>query len=322
MQRENLLQALHACRAQQPINRQREVMHESTAVSKCPEIGVLLEQRKQAIMQGLQNAMSGIVQQKLPEETLQRSERIRTLLIENGFPEDYLDPIYTCSMCRDTGYTGEYKKEFCTCVLQHCQQLTSQTFAMPQTEETFEGYDITVFSNEPLPGLDITQQEYALVLRKRCEDYANQLPRSQPPNLLFYGRSGLGKTYLLRAIAQRAQEKGISTLSVTANTPLNAMRKFYFSHEAEGMALFYDTQLLLIDDLGTEPMWENITVEQLFALLDARFSSGKNTVISTNLTLTELQARYTERIASRLTDVRLCQSLRFLGDDIRKRREP
>ncbi len=320
MQRENLLQALQACRARQPINRQKEVENESLAVAKCPEIGVLLEQRKNAIMQGLQNAMRGIVQDNLPEETQKRSERIRALLLENGFPENFLDPVYTCTLCKDTGYTGEYKKEFCSCVLQHSQQLTSQAFAMPQTEETFETYDINVFSSTPLPGLDITQQEYALVLRKRCEDYANLLPHSQPPNLLFYGRSGLGKTFLLRAIAHRAQTQSIPSLCVTANTLLNAMRKAYFSHEEDGMALFYDTQLLLIDDLGTEPMWENITIEQLFALLDARFSSGKNTVISTNLTLTELQARYTERIASRLTDARLCQPLRFLGDDIRKRR--
>jgi DNA replication protein DnaC len=68
-------------------------------------------------------------------------------------------------------------------------------------------------------------------------------------------------------------------------------------------------------------MWENITVEQLFALIDARFTSRLNTVISTNLSLSELQARYTERITSRLTDVRVCQPLRFLGNDIRKRRE-
>ena len=41
--------------------------------------------------------------------------------------------------------------------------------------------------------------------------------------------------------------------------------------------------LLLIDDLGTEPLMENITVTQLFNLLNERQNRGKHTVISTNL---------------------------------------
>ena len=321
MQRDSLLQALQECRARQPLNRQKELANERQAVEKCPEIGTLLEQRKYAILQGLQSAIRGIEVTSLPDETLRRSQRIQALLAQHGFPSDFLDPVYTCVLCKDTGYTGEHRKEFCSCVLRRSQEMISEQFAMADTDESFETFDDSVFSDESMPGLDISQREYAQVLRGRCEQYANQLPDSKPKNLLFYGRSGLGKTFLLRAVAKKAQQQGVAALSVTANTLLNAMRKAYFSHEEDGMRMFYETQLLLIDDLGTEPMWENITVEQLFALIDARFTSGLNTVISTNLSLSELQARYTERITSRLTDVRVCQPLRFLGNDIRKRRE-
>ena len=65
---------------------------------------------------------------------------------------------------------------------------------------------------------------------------------------------------------------------------------------------------------------ENITIVQLFNLINERQTSGKGTVISTNLNTTELQARYTERIASRLLDPRQCTLLQFLGDDVRRRK--
>ncbi len=319
MNRELLRQALRECRQQQTVNRAKEEDRLRAASEACPRIGELVAARRSAILSGLQSALSGAAPHGLVQATSRANEQIKLLLKENGFAPDYLEPIYTCPLCHDTGYVGEHKKEFCACVIKRCDKLLSESLEMPETGESFETFDPAVFSDAPLEGLDFSQREYAQVLRDKCEAYAGKLPDAPVPNLLFYGKSGLGKTFLLRSIARRAQEKGVPALTVTANTLLNAIRKSYFSHEDEGLSSFYQTQLLLIDDLGTEPLWENITVEQLFALLDARFSSRKNTVVSTNLNLKELQQRYTERIASRLLDTRLCQAVRFLGEDIRRR---
>ena len=80
---------------------------------------------------------------------------------------------------------------------------------------------------------------------------------------------------------------------------------------------FSDWELLLIDDLGTEPMLENITVEYLFTLLNERRSGRLPTLIATNLTPRELQARYTERIFSRMVDRSDTELLHFIGQDVR-----
>lgn len=319
MNRDILRMALTQCRQEQTLNHECEQEHLAAAVQACPEIGRLVAARRSAILSGLQSALAGAAPDNLVQQTEASNAKIKLLLTENGLPPDYLEPVYTCAFCRDTGYVGEHKKELCACVLKRYDSLLSQSLEMPETGESFETFDPAVFSDTPLNGLDFSQREYAQVLRDKCEAYADKLPSVPVPHMLFYGKSGLGKTFLLRSIALRARQRGVPALSVTANTLLNAIRKSYFSHEDEGLAPFYQTQLLLIDDLGTEPMWENITVEQLFALLDARFSSRKNTVISTNLSLKELQQRYTERIASRLLDTRQCQAVRFLGDDIRRR---
>ncbi len=66
---------------------------------------------------------------------------------------------------------------------------------------------------------------------------------------------------------------------------------------------------------------ENITVTQLFNLLNERQNADLHTILSTNLNMTELKGRYTERITSRLLDNRRCKILKFIGADIRTRLE-
>ena len=74
----------------------------------------------------------------------------------------------------------------------------------------------------------------------------------------------------------------------------------------------------MIDDMGVEPLMENITIVQWFNLINERQLRGKGPVISTNLNVEELRRRYTERITSRLLDGKQCMLLQFLGDDVRR----
>ena len=75
--------------------------------------------------------------------------------------------------------------------------------------------------------------------------------------------------------------------------------------------------LLLIDDLGTEPMMRNITVEYLFTLLNERIAAKRHTVIATNLSPVQLQERYGERVMSRILDRSRGVALKFVGRDVR-----
>ncbi len=58
--------------------------------------------------------------------------------------------------------------------------------------------------------------------------------------------------------------------------------------------------MLVIDDLGTEQTYKNVTQEYLFAVLNERLTNGKKTFISTNLSLENLKDKYDNRIFSRL----------------------
>ena len=122
---------------------------------------------------------------------------------------------------------------------------------------------------------------------------------------------------MLKSVAKRARERGIQTLVFNANALLNQIRQAYFARDEAPDQPYYDVPLLLIDDLGIEPKWEGITIEQLFALLEHRINHKKPTAISTNLSPMEIQARYSERISSRLFDRSLSLVLPFQGKDIR-----
>ncbi len=317
MANELLIQALEECRARRFQNEAEEQRRLAHAAHVCPEIALLDEMRRSDVLLGLQQAIQGIRPEGIEEKTRQRNEEIAKLLVGNGLPEDYLDPVYQCAACRDSGYTGERRKTMCGCVLRRYHQLLSGE-AEQADSPSFERFDLGVFSASPMDKSGISQRELMQVIFNRCEQYANALPESEL-NLLLHGPSGLGKTYLLKAIAKRARERGIQTLVFNANALLNQIRQAYFSRDEDVDQPYYEVPLLLIDDLGTEPLWENITLEQLFALIEYRMQHGKSTVFSTNLTLENLRERYTRRILSRLLDQRLSLVLQFQGQDIRLR---
>ena len=135
--------------------------------------------------------------------------------------------------------------------------------------------------------------------------------------MLLTGPSGLGKSFLMHAMAARLIERGINVLMISAYSFLQMARKSHFEAE-DGVRELMDVPVLMVDDLGSEPLMQNITVEQLFHLINERQRRGLSTVISTNLTLPELKDRYTERIVSRLNDPKNCQIIVLEGRDLRK----
>jgi DNA replication protein DnaC len=202
----------------------------------------------------------------------------------------------------------------CSCFERELNRRMLAELGLTQSQ-TFERFEEGIFSDaQPI-------SQRALMRRNRdiCEQYADQYPLNALRNLLFVGQSGLGKTFLMQAIAHRVTERGYAVMYVSAYKLLLAMRKAYFDNSNEGLDTYLDAPLLMIDDLGTEPLMENITVTQFFNLLNERQNAGAFTVVSSNLTMTELKKRYTERITSRLLDESRWKILRFAGDDVREK---
>lgn len=303
--------------AQRERNEQTESRRLREVIEKVPAVEQIMNTRREAVMKSVCSAFAIPAEEDLPQKVEKWNAEIKTLLVKNGFAEDYLEPVFRCEKCEDSGYFGTGKKQICDCARAIYARLMEADGGFEQ-EQTFENYRDDIFPDAELDGTTVTQRQYMRLMRKNCEDYANALPAPAQRTLLMFGSSGLGKTYLLRCIHARAREMGVPTLCITANQLIRTARKAMFSRDQEDLDALYETELLLIDDLGTEPMIEGVTVEQLFNLINERQNDRLCTVLSTNLTLNEIKARYTERIFSRLYDTQGCLKLHFLGRDVRQ----
>jgi len=283
-----------------------------------PDIDALIHQRHDMVMQSLRGIFATGNSEEAETRMADFNRRIAALLQKKGYPGDYLAPVCRCKACGDTGYIYENSlKKPCECLKKAYLAALSQASENTALGQCFEAFDESRFPDSPLPGTDVTQREYMRIIRGRCLQYAENIPHGPIKTLLLHGGSGLGKTFLLHCVGNHARARGVQALFVTAYDLLMALKTAYFSRTGESAQEYFDAPLLLIDDLGMEPLMENITVEQIYALLSSRMSRGLYTVITSNLSRTELEKRYTERVSSRLLDTRTGMALPFQGKDIR-----
>lgn len=299
-------------------NAEEEERRLQEALGKCPGLHELLEKRHRMILGAAKSMFSAM--EKDPEKLMKEyNEHIRSLLKENGFPEDWLQPVYICPNCRDTGYISVNPSIPCACFTEIRNHLASESLSGAD-EQTFEHFDPTVFSDAIIPEFGKSQRETALNNRDQCFRYLDSLPTPRRSVLMLQGGSGLGKTFLMNCIAEGALKKGIDVITVSAYRMLSDLKNAYFERDDNDCREYFECSLLCVDDLGMEPLMQNITIEQIYNLFNERFSRNLPTVITTNLTLQDIKARYNERLFSRFSDRQLCQILPMIGKDIRSSR--
>lgn len=275
-----------------------------------PQMRELEEQVPRTAVASLRARLEGGGSAGDPREALgDIAAQRRALLLRNGFPENYLDPEYDCPDCRDTGLIGTQK---CHCFrLKETELLYDQSHLGTLVSEA--GFDR--LSEEYYSGADLTRFRTA---RDASLAFVSSFPETYM-NLYFYGTVGTGKSFLSACIAGAVLEKGHPVLYYSAAALFEklASLSFDYRHREELQALtreLYHCDLLVIDDLGTE-LTNQFVSAQLFTCINERHLNRKPTIISTNLTLEEMQKRYSDRVFSRITsNYRLCK---LTGKDIR-----
>ncbi len=229
----------------------------------------------------------------------------------NGFPEDYTEPSYECAVCQDTGSVGH---NICVCMHRALILSGYESSGIGKLIKTqsFETFDLSYYS-ENEQTLKTVTDNYNF-----CKRYAVEFNGEDTKNLLMLGNTGLGKTHLSTSIAKVVIESGYD---VSYETAQNIFADFEterfgrsYENEAKNLDMYFDCDLLIIDDLGAE-MTNQFTISCLYNIINTRINRNKSTIINTNLTADELRRKYNDRITSRLLGE--FYLLRFLGKDIR-----
>ncbi len=219
---------------------------------------------------------------------------------------------YACKKCLDTGYSDG---KLCDCVKAAATELilADAEKSLPLTESRFENFDLNYYperSGETFPKKRMTE------ILKLCREYTITFSPEASKNLLFMGNSGLGKTHLSLAIVHDLLKRGYDCIYGSAYNLLSAMESDHFeTHTNTSYDAAVSCDLLVIDDLGSEFMSPYIQ-SCVYNLINTRLLSKKPTVISTNLSMKELEERYTPRITSRL--IGNYTAKKFIGNDIRQ----
>lgn len=248
---------------------------------------------------------------ELSESTKELRQKKQAFLAEKGFPADYLEPVYECPDCRDTGYIGARK---CRCFEKRIVELL---YHQSNLSGTLSQENFDTLSYEYFQGAALRDYKKAV---ERARRFVSSFDECDS-NLLFMGTVGTGKTFLSNCIAKALIDTSHSVIYFSSTGLFDTFAEYVFGKDKKALENFcedlYHCDLVIIDDLGTE-LESSFVTSYFFSFLNERQQRGKSTLITTNLDLKKLNDRYSERICSRIIgnfeiclltgpDIRICK---------------
>lgn len=229
-----------------------------------------------------------------------------------GYPADYTAVKYECASCSDTGFVGT---KMCGCLRRELILAGYESSGIGKLIRTqsFETFSLDYYNRSP------EELHNMKLIFETCRTFADRFGDGSGESLFFCGTTGLGKTHLSTAIAKVLVERGFD---VVYDTTQNILADFEYERFGRGYNdmsesrtdKYFDCDLLIIDDLGTE-LTNQFSVSCFYNIINTRINHSKSMIISTNLTQSEIRERYSDRITSRLFGDFMV--MRFVGKDIR-----
>ncbi len=251
---------------------------------------------------------------QLERENLSFQKRITQLLQEGGYPTDFLVPIYNCPFCQDK---GNVDGRWCECFNRLMLEAAAEemNISSPLKLSSFDSFRLDYYSEAKDEKLGISPLD---VMKKNlafCKNYAEDFS-TESNGIFMNGGTGLGKTHLSLAIANRVIQKGYTAIYGSVPELLREMEKQHFGRDnGDTMSSLAQCDLLILDDLGAE-VDKQLYTSLLYELINTRISRSLPTIINSNCTPNEIKQRYQDRIWSRIFSYDV---LMFIGADVRRK---
>lgn len=242
----------------------------------------------------------------------------RALLEAAGFKNGVAEPEYDCPICKDTGFVNGSK---CSCFLKAETDLLCSVSGLNEVleKENFRAFRLDLYSERMRdPDTGRSARENAKLALEHSRSFVRDFKDSYS-NLYFYGKTGVGKTFLAHCIAGALIAEGVNVCWLSENSLIELFEESHFRTTDEsraGVRLALDSDLLVIDDFGSTPNNSFISAA-LLRCIEERHLAQKSTIITTNLSIEDLQDRYSDRIFSRIYSY--YKKIYLFGDDIRIR---
>ncbi|MGN0525815.1 MAG: ATP-binding protein [Acutalibacteraceae bacterium] len=285
---------------------------------KYPELTDIEDTMKNAALQVIRSISSGggkVSVDEIAKKNLEAQKLRKELIVNAGYPEDYLDPPYTCKICNDTGI---YNGKLCKCHLELLRQLSVSTLSCSSVlaSSTFDTFDLSYYSDKKDPELGISHKAIMAGTKAMLKSYAENFSKSSN-SLFFTGGTGLGKTHLALAVLNTVTANGFNVYYDSAGNIIKKMQKENFGRgDSDIDEELEKCDLLIMDDLGAE-LSTPFSVVSVNDIVNNAVMSGKPIIIVSNLGKSELEERYGQRLTSRLGGFEV---LNFYGEDIRSRK--
>lgn len=303
-------------------NREEFDKRHSAAYTKVPKIEQADRELRELSLEAVRSVIkAGKDAEKMIKQFKKKSLNLQAeraeLLVTAGFTMNYLDEVFECRKCKDKGFNGA---SMCDCFRKELKKelYNRSNLGAYLTEQTFKNFDISYFSDKISKVYGISPREKMEKIFEKCKKYAEKFNENSG-NLLLIGNTGLGKTFLSTAIARTVLDKGFGVFYDSAQNIFSKIEHNRFKREKDedvqsDIDLFFETDLLIIDDLGAE-FKTQFTESALYNLINSRLILKKPMIINTNLSPEDLEDKYDQRIVSRLTGEFVIND--FIGEDIR-----
>ena len=247
-------------------------------------------------------------------QQLKKLEKQRQEILEKNFGKDFsIAPHYSCPKCHDTGFD---ENEPCSCLKEIITSILLNLSGTARNLATFDNANFDLFEEGYREKIKLAYQ--------KMEEWCEKFKTTKYKNIGLFGNTGVGKTFLTEAMANKLINLGnivMFTSSFNLNNVFMEYHKAFEDSKQNIIAPYLDCDVLIIDDLGTEPIYKNVTLEYLYLIVNERFNSGKSTVFSTNLTTSEFRDRYGERILSRILNKTNSLAIHLVADDARLKKQ-
>lgn len=275
----------------------------------------------------LNPAKSAEIKEDAAKQLSLLKEKKISFLNSIGISENYFEPDFNCKRCNDTGYEGNVK---CKCFEKKLIELNYKSTHIDKllNKNNFETFNLEVFSKECFKNRETTESVSAYdrmkAIYKHCLNYCENF-ESGAKNLIFFGGTGVGKTFMSCCITKALVDRGFTVEYYKSDNLMSLAEKNKFKSkypmgEVVDIELKYNSlltcDLLVIDDLGSEYVTE-LRESELYSIIEHKMINETSFIINTNLDKLGILQKYGSRLYSRIFSQESSTAIQFLGKDIR-----